>query len=93
MLARYRLTIRCPDRVGIVAAAADFLASHGASIVEANHHTDLEEGWFFMRHEIGDIQLGSTAFQKAFTQLAERFEMRWQWHEIERRQRVALLAS
>ncbi|MCG8464441.1 MAG: formyltetrahydrofolate deformylase [Xanthomonadales bacterium] len=93
MQARYRLTIRCPDQVGIVAAVADFLARHGASIVEANHHTDLEEGWFFMRHEISDIQLDSAAFQAAFAQLAERFQMRWRWHEIQQRQRVALLAS
>lgn len=93
MQAKYRLTIRCPDQVGIVAAVGQFLAQHGASIVEANHHTDLAEGWFFMRHEISDIDLPENGFDIEFAQLADRFKMRWQWHEIQQKQKVAILAS
>ena len=47
-----RLIIDCPDQVGLVAAVSQFLADHQATIVEANHHTDIQLGHFFMRHEI-----------------------------------------
>ena len=93
MQAKYRLTIRCPDQVGIVAAVSQFLAQQGASIVEANHHTDLTENWFFMRHEISAMKVPEQGLADAFRPLAERFQMRWQWHEIEKRQKVAVLAS
>ena len=93
MQAKYRLTIRCPDQVGIVAAVSQFLAQHGASIVEANHHTDLTENWFFMRHEIGAMTIPEQGFAGAFQGLAQQFQMRWQWHEIEQQQKVAILAS
>lgn len=91
--ARFRLTIRCPDQLGIVAAVSEFLARHGASIVEANHHTDLSTRWFFMRHELDAMDLPAEEFEAAFAPLARRFDMVWHWHEIERKPRVALLAS
>ncbi|GAB4201064.1 MAG: formyltetrahydrofolate deformylase [Wenzhouxiangellaceae bacterium] len=93
MQARYRLLIRCPDQIGIVAAVGEFLARHQASIVEANHHTDRETGWFFMRHEVDRIELDGATFEQRFAPLAERFAMHWQWHETTVRRRVALLAS
>jgi len=37
----FRLTIQCPDQVGLVAQVSQFLAQYGATILEANHHTDL----------------------------------------------------
>ena len=42
----YRLTISCPDRVGIVAKVGEFVSSHGGWIVEANHYADtsVEQG-------------------------------------------------
>jgi formyltetrahydrofolate hydrolase len=44
-----RLLITCPDRHGIVAAVAGFLASSGANIVTSDQHsTDPEGGAFFM---------------------------------------------
>lgn len=92
-LSRYRLIIRCPDQVGIVAAVSDFLARHQASIVEANHHTDSALGWFFMRHEIDDIDLPAGKFAAAFDAVASHFKMRWQWREVAVPHRVALLAS
>ena len=38
--ARYILTVKCPDRKGIVAAIAGFLAEHEASITESPHFDD-----------------------------------------------------
>jgi formyltetrahydrofolate deformylase len=45
-----RLLISCPDRHGIVAAVAGFLAEADANILDAEQHsTDPEGGTFFMR--------------------------------------------
>jgi len=46
------ITFGCPDRTGIVAGIASFLAEHGGWIVEAAYHTDRDTGWFFTRQEV-----------------------------------------
>ena len=91
----YRLVIDCPDQVGIVAAVASFLADHQASIVEASHHTDLQTGRFFMRHEIraDSVEVGHNDFKAAFSALAEQFQMRWRLTDSAQKQKVAILAS
>ncbi|MBT0586162.1 formyltetrahydrofolate deformylase [Alteromonas oceanisediminis] len=91
----FRLIIDCPDQVGIVASVASFLAEHNASIVEANHHTDLQTGRFFMRHEIhaDSVNIGHSDFKKAFAILADEYNMRWQLNDSHVKQRVAILAS
>lgn len=43
---RYVITFGYPDRVGIVAGIATFLADLGGTIVEAAYHTDQDTGWF-----------------------------------------------
>jgi formyltetrahydrofolate hydrolase len=45
----YIFTISCPDRTGIVAAVAGFLADHDAFITESSHFGDPETRRFFMR--------------------------------------------
>ncbi len=91
----YRLTIACPDRVGIVAAVAGYIAGLGATIVEANHHTDTVNGWFFMRHEIlaSSVPGGLKAFREGFVPIAEEFGMRWQLTDSARPKRIALFVS
>ena len=51
-LPSYTLVISCPDKVGIVAAVSQFVAQHRGSLLESNHHTDVEQGWFYMRNVI-----------------------------------------
>ena len=47
-----RLLVSCPDRHGIVAAVAGFLAESGANIVMSDQYsTDPEGGRFFLRME------------------------------------------
>lgn len=91
----FRLVIDCPDKIGLVARVSQFLADHGATIVEANHHTDLQTGRFFMRHEIGadSIRLDYAAFVEAFTPVANEFQMNWKLTDSRVKHRVALLAS
>ncbi|QJR80610.1 formyltetrahydrofolate deformylase [Alteromonas pelagimontana] len=91
----YRLVIDCPDQIGLVASVSRFLADHGATIVEANHHTDLQTGRFFMRHEIGadSIKLDYASFVQEFTPLAQEYQMQWKLSDSRQKPRVALLGS
>lgn len=45
------LLISCPDRPGIVAAVASWVAGVGGNIVHAEQHTDAQDGMFFQRVE------------------------------------------
>lgn len=75
----FRLVIDCPDQIGLVASVSQFLADHNATIVEASHHTDLQTGRFFMRHEIStdSLKLDHQSFVKEFTPLANEYQMNW----------------
>lgn len=91
----YRLVIDCPDQVGLVASVSQFLADHGATIVEASHHTDLQTKRFFMRHEIGadSIKLDYASFVNEFAPIANEYQMQWTLNDSDQKRRVALLGS
>ncbi|GEA07274.1 formyltetrahydrofolate deformylase [Alteromonas sp. KUL42] len=74
---------------------SQFLADHNATIVEASHHTDLQTGRFFMRHEIStdSLKLDHQSFVDAFAPLANEYQMNWKLSDSNKKQRVALLAS
>ena len=74
-----RLLISCPDRPGIIAAVAGFIADHGGNILEADQHTDPKRGEFFMRVEIelDGFALERGTFDEAWASVAESFDMRW----------------
>ena len=93
--ATFRLVIDCPDQTGLVAAVSQFLSEHGANIVEASHHTDIQLKRFFMRHEIdaSSIAMNHDDFSAAFSKLAKEYEMNWVLNHSDKRANVALLAS
>ena len=45
------LLLSCRDRPGIVASVAGWVASVGGNIIDAQQHTDTEDGMFFQRVE------------------------------------------
>lgn len=92
---RYRLSISCPDRVGIVAAVSQFISQHNGWISEANHHADAVEGWFYMRHEIraDSLPFDLDGFREAFRPIAEAFNMQWQITDSAAKKRVVLMVS
>jgi formyltetrahydrofolate deformylase len=93
--ASYTLVISCPDRVGIVAAVAGFVAERRGSLLESNHHTDVEQGWFYMRNVISaeSLVVSLEAFRQQFAPLAQAFAMQWQVRDNSDLQRVVVLAS
>lgn len=92
---KYHLIIACPDRCGIVAAVSSFVAKHQGLVIEADHHTDVETNWFFMRYEIDadTLQLSTQSFHQQFADIAAEFAMQYRLHDNQIKQRVLLLAS
>jgi formyltetrahydrofolate deformylase len=90
-----RLLITCPDRHGIVAAVAGFLAASGANIISSDQHsTDPEGGEFFMRMEFTLRQGDLASLGRAFAQeVGERLDMRWRLTDAGRPKRTAILVS
>jgi formyltetrahydrofolate deformylase len=73
------LLLSCPDRPGVVAATARFLADHGGNIVHAEQHVDDDStgARFFQRieFELAGFGIERSAIAHAFAPLAEEFAM------------------
>lgn len=91
----FRLVISCPDGVGIVAKVSGFLATYNGWIIEANHHSDLSNGQFFMRHVIraDSLPFDLAGFKQAFAPVADQFNMTWRVTESAQKKKVMLMAS
>lgn len=89
----FRLTIACPDRMGIVARVAGLIADAEGWITEAAQHTDLEAQWFFMRWVFSLPPGGEAALNRDLGQLALEFDMRWSLSDTRIRPRVVILVS
>lgn len=91
----YRLVISCPDKVGIVARVSQFIAEYGGWLTEANYHSDVDSGWFFMRNVIkaDSLSMSLREFRSAFAKLADEYQMQWSIHDSTNKQRVVILAS
>jgi formyltetrahydrofolate deformylase len=91
-----RLLISCPDGPGIVAAVASFLFERSANIVSSHQFsTHPEHGSFFMRVAFFLPQLDSEreAFESAFFELAQRFDMQWRITYASEPKRAVIMAS
>jgi formyltetrahydrofolate deformylase len=93
--ASYTLVVSCPDTVGIVAAVSGFVAQRKGSLLESNHHTDVEQDWFYMRNVISaeSLAVSLETFRSDFAQLARTFGMQWHVRDNNEPQSVVILAS
>lgn len=89
------LALSCPDRPGLVAAVAGFLASRGGNIRDAQQFDDRETGRFFMRlvFELTDSAVTVETLQAEFASVAEAHSMAWTLRPSTTRKRVLLLVS
>jgi formyltetrahydrofolate deformylase len=89
------LVISCTDAVGIVASVTHFIAEIDGSLTESNHHTDVTEGWFYMRNVIdaNSLSVGIKEFREKFAVVAQQFDMKWHVRDTQVRQKMVLLAS
>jgi formyltetrahydrofolate deformylase len=94
---RYVITFGCPDRTGIVARIATFLADAGGWIVEAAYHTDPDSGWFFTRQEVraDSLPFDVAELRARFAGIAREFGSRTDWRvtDTAERRRIVVLVS
>ena len=88
------LTLSCPDRRGIVARVAGFVADRGGNIIDSHQFGDPDAGTFFMRihfavEDVGDVD----GWRVAFEPVAGELDMTWELHDVARRPRVLVLVS
>ena len=93
--AGYILTLKCPDRPGVVHAVSGFLLGHGCTIVESQQFNDREVGTFFMRVEFVSIDNRSTidTLRAEFAVVSEQYSMEWRLLDGNRPQRVLIMVS
>jgi formyltetrahydrofolate deformylase len=92
---RATLLVSCPDRRGIVAALAQVLYGHGANIFDSDQHTDPVAAQFFQRlhFDLSELQTDRGTLERAISEVAERFAMRFELRYQNRVQRVAIFVS
>jgi formyltetrahydrofolate deformylase len=87
------LRLSCPDRMGIVAAVASFLRDQGCNILESAQFGDPDSRRFFMRVAFHADRGDVGAVRAAFAGLAADFDMWWEIHDLNVRQRVLIMVS
>ncbi|MEG4394439.1 formyltetrahydrofolate deformylase [Microcoleus sp. BROC3] len=89
------LLIACPDRKGLVALLANFIASHNGNIIHADHHTDFTAGLFLSRLEwqLDDFDLTTEQITPAFSEIAKDLQANWQLHFSQKIRRIAIGVS
>jgi formyltetrahydrofolate deformylase len=90
-----RLLISCPDRPGIVARVAGYLAENDRNIIDADQHSTTGEGRLFMRLVFESAPEGERdeLYRGFAKQVAEPLSMEHRFAEAGRLPRVALMAS
>lgn len=92
-MSKYTLTLSCCDVAGIVSAVSGFLAGCGGFILESAQFGDESTGRFFMR-TMFTCDTAQEELERAFAaEVAVPFNMQWQLHNHDMRQRVLLLGS
>jgi formyltetrahydrofolate deformylase len=89
------LLIACPDRQGLVALLANFIASHNGNIIHADHHTDFTAGLFLSRLEwqLDNFDLKTEEIAPVFSEVVKDLQASWQLHFSDRIQRIAIWVS
>jgi formyltetrahydrofolate deformylase len=95
MKTAYVLALSCPDRPGLVAAVASFLAENGGNIVDSQQFDDREADRFFMRvvFEVAAGGLDRDAIAGRFEGIALANQMFWTLRPQTARRRVLILVS
>jgi formyltetrahydrofolate deformylase len=91
---RFILTLSCPDRTGIVAAVATFIAERAGLIVEAAHFVDALSNRSFLRTTFCGATLPTlTTLHDQFAPIARGYGMEWELHAAARRCKVLVAVS
>jgi formyltetrahydrofolate deformylase len=92
--AEFILTLRCPDRPGIVHAVSGFLLDHGGNIVASAQFGDPETGDFFMRVQFTVTDTVSAAeLSSLFRAVGDGFAMTWELASAQTSYRTLIMVS
>ncbi|MBN2520663.1 MAG: formyltetrahydrofolate deformylase [Bacteroidales bacterium] len=86
----------CPDRQGIVAKVTEFIDNNRGNVIYLEQHTDKEENIFFMRieWELENFLIPSDKIFDFFgTQIAKKFEMKWNLYFNDHIPKMAIFVS
>ena len=92
----YILILKCPDRRGVVAAVASYLADNDASIIESNHFNDPVAEEFYMRTVFRADSASMPSLdllRQGFEIIAKRFAMEWAFYDTAIKPRVLIAVS
>lgn len=90
------LLIHCKDQPNIIASVTNFMANNDGNIIYIDQHVDREQNIFFMRLEceFNSMSFSIKEFKNVFNAtLAEKFELKWNMYEADRKPRMALFVS
>lgn len=89
------LKVDCPDRPGLVARIAGYVAEAEANLVEFNQFTDGACGSFFARLEIdtAGMKMGVEEFIEGFGALGQELEACWHFRHLPYKMRTAVLVT
>jgi formyltetrahydrofolate deformylase len=87
------LLVSCPDRAGIVATVANFVAELGGNIITAEQHTDDTTNTFHQRVVFSAPVANEAELISKFAPVATEFQMQHSLKEPEWRPRTAILVS
>jgi formyltetrahydrofolate deformylase len=85
--------LSCPDRIGIVAAVAGFLADRQGNILASAQFDDRLSNRFFMRVQFEIVGVDKERLEGEFKTIADRFAMDWQLTDATVRPRLLILVS
>ncbi len=90
-----RLLLSAPDRPGLAAAVAGFVAGHSGSIVEADQYTDAEVGVFFQRVEfsLDGFDLDRDQIDRSLRAVTDPLGMDVQIRFSDEERRIGILVS
>ena len=86
------LTLKCPDRPGIVHAVTGAIASAQGNITEMQQFTNTDSGQFFMRVQV-QSGFDRSLFELILAPIAASLEAQWHLDYVGRRRRTLILAS
>ena len=88
------LTLSCPDRRGIVARVAGFIAQRDGNILDSHQFGDPDASVFFMRIHLATPGTADVeGWRAAFAPIAQELGMTWEIHAAQHRPRVLILVS
>lgn len=93
---RYILVVKCPDKKGIIAAIAGYLAENDASITESHQFDDSIAKRFYMRivfRPDSEHMPPLDTIRAGFADVAKRFDLTWSLQDAAAKPRVLIAVS